>query len=68
LVPPPDDELAILHDLALRGDMRAIRERAAHIETLGEQYVPIARKLRELAKSFEERAILTLVERYIDED
>lgn len=44
------EELAILLDLARKGDMRAIRERAAHIETLGEQYAPFARILRELAR------------------
>ena len=42
LVPPPEEEMAVLHDLALMGDMWAIRERAAHIETLGEQYAPFA--------------------------
>jgi signal transduction histidine kinase/response regulator RpfG family c-di-GMP phosphodiesterase len=62
---PPPEEMEVLHDLALRGDMRGIRERAAHIETLGEQYAPFARKLRELAEGFEERAILALVERYV---
>lgn len=50
------------------GDMQAIRERAAHIETLGEQYVPFARRLCELAKGFEERQILVLVIQYMGED
>ena len=67
LVPPPQEELAVLHDLARRGDMRGIRERAAYIETLGEEYVPFARKLRELAKGFEERQILALIERCVEE-
>jgi hypothetical protein len=68
LVPPPEDEMEILLHLALRGDMRGIRERAAHIETLGKQYIPFVCKLSELAKDFEERAILTLVEWYIEEN
>jgi hypothetical protein len=55
-------------NLTLRGNLRAIRERAAHIETLGEQYAPFARKLRELAKGFEERAILALVVQYMGEE
>jgi hypothetical protein len=58
--------MEVLHDLALRGDMRGIRERAAHIETLGEQYAPFVHKLRELAKGFEDRAILALIERYME--
>jgi len=68
LIPPQDEEIAVLHDLALRGNMQAIRERAAHIEALGEQYVPFAGKLRELARGFEERQILALVEQYIREE
>jgi CheY-like chemotaxis protein len=65
LVPPPDGEMEVLLDLARRGDMRGIRERATHIETLGDQYVPFANHLRKLVKSFEERAILALIERYM---
>jgi PAS domain S-box-containing protein len=67
LVPPPKGELAILLDLARRGDMRGIRERATHIERMGEQYLPFASNLRELAQGFEERRILALVVQYMDE-
>jgi response regulator RpfG family c-di-GMP phosphodiesterase len=66
LVPPPEEEMEILLDLARRGDMRAIRERAAHIETLGEQYVSFARRLHELAKGFEERKLMALVEQHME--
>jgi signal transduction histidine kinase/DNA-binding NarL/FixJ family response regulator len=65
LVPPPEEEMQILHDLARRGNMRAIQQRATHIENLGEQYVPFARRLHELAWDFEERQILALIERYM---
>ena len=46
--------------------MRRIRKKAAELERLGEQFVPFARKLRELAQSFQERDILTLVEQYLE--
>jgi CheY-like chemotaxis protein len=65
LAPPPQEELAILLDLARRGNMRAIREQADHLERLGRQYVPFAGKLRELAKDFEEREILAMVMQYM---
>jgi CheY-like chemotaxis protein len=68
LLPPPQEELEVLHDLALRGDMRGIQEQAAHVETLGEQYVPLANRLRELARSFEERQILALVRQYREQE
>jgi hypothetical protein len=47
--------------------MRAIPERAMHIERLGEPYVPFADKLRRLAGSFEERQLLVFVIKYIGE-
>jgi hypothetical protein len=67
MVPPPEEELTILLDLARRGDMGGIREQAAHIEMLGEPYVPFARRLSELAQGFEERDLLALIERYMME-
>jgi PAS domain S-box-containing protein len=68
LVPPSEEEMEILLDLARRGDMRAIREQTTHIETLGEQYVPFAHRLRELAKGFEEKQIRALIEWYMEKD
>jgi hypothetical protein len=60
--------MEILLDLARMGDMWGIRERAAHIETLGEQYASFARRLGKLAESFEEGQIQTLIERYMEEE
>ena len=59
---PPAAEMARLHELALAGNMRDIRQHAEHIATLGEQYRPFAGKLLALAKSYQSKAILQLVE------
>lgn len=59
---PPIEELNILHELALRGDMLQLSQRAQHIETLGEQYIPFARTLKLLADTFQERRIETMIE------
>lgn len=64
LIPPPVDELAVLHDLVLYGDMSQLTKRAKYIESLGMQYVPFAHKLKSLAEGFQERAIRDLVEKY----
>jgi hypothetical protein len=45
--------------------MRGIRDRAAHLEHLDEQFKPFASKLKELAKGFEEKALLAFIESYI---
>ena len=64
---PPTEEMATLHHLALLGNMRRIKAQARRIETLGEQYIPFARRLHQLAEGFEEQAILALVERHMDD-
>jgi CheY-like chemotaxis protein len=64
LIPPPGEELAVLYDLARRGDLRAIRQRALGLEQQDETFRPFACHLRQLAERFEGRAILALVNHY----
>lgn len=59
---PPVEELNILHELILRGDMLQLSKRAQHIEKLGKKYVPFARRLKSLADTFQERRIDELIE------
>lgn len=59
---PPAAELARLHELALAGSMRDIRLHAEHIAALDDKYRPFADKLSALAKSYQSKAILELVE------
>jgi hypothetical protein len=47
--------------------MRAIGDRTAHLEQMDERLGPFAGKLRQLAESFEERAILALIKQYVEE-
>lgn len=65
LVPPPAEELAILHNLARIGNMGDIEKRAIYIVTLDEKYIPFADKLRRLAEDYEEKTILKMVEGYL---
>jgi hypothetical protein len=57
-----------MRDLAMKGNMQAIEEWTEHVETLGEQYMPLAGRLRELAQGFEEGQILALAERYMGDN
>ncbi len=66
LVPPPPEEIEILYELAMLGNMKKIRDRAIHLEELDEKYVPIATKLKNLAQGFQEKAILNLIEQYLN--
>jgi CheY-like chemotaxis protein len=67
LVPPPQEELTVLHELAKLGKMRGIREQADHLEALDDRYIPFANRLRELAKAFQGKTIVELVAHYIKE-
>ncbi|KYC41886.1 serine/threonine protein kinase [Scytonema hofmannii PCC 7110] len=64
LVPPPAEELAILLDLAMRGDLKNIAKRAAELEKLDEQFVPFATHLRQLVEAFKSKQILEFLKKY----
>ncbi len=64
IVPPPAEEIAVLIDLAMRGDLKGIIDRAAHLEALDKQWLPFASHLRQLAKNFEDEQILEFVKQY----
>ncbi|HEY9853907.1 MAG TPA: AAA family ATPase [Leptolyngbyaceae cyanobacterium] len=55
---PPAEEVAILIDLAMRGDLRAITKRAMQLEESNPQWRPFTSHLRQLAKEFKGRQIL----------
>ena len=60
--PPPEAELRVLHDLALRGSLYRIVDRASQLET---EHRAFARRLHELARAFDERAVLAWIERFM---
>jgi nitrogen-specific signal transduction histidine kinase len=59
----PPDEVELLHWLARRGDMRAIRERAEYLRGLNAECRPFAERLDALAREYQTRAITALIER-----
>jgi PAS domain S-box-containing protein len=67
LVPPSPQELTILCELARRGNLHAIAERATRLETMDARLRPFAARLRQLAQAFEDRAVLALIEQFIEE-
>ncbi|MBD2465085.1 AAA family ATPase [Oscillatoria sp. FACHB-1407] len=61
LVVPPAEEIAILLDLAMMGDLKGILDRSHQLEALDPQWIPFAAHLRQLAKGFKERQILEFI-------
>ncbi|WP_026735779.1 hybrid sensor histidine kinase/response regulator [Fischerella sp. PCC 9605] len=64
LIAPPAEELAILLDLGMKGDLRGIAERTVELEELDEKLVPFATHLRQLAKGFKGKQILEFLKKY----
>lgn len=62
---PDFKEIKVLHDLAMLGSMKKIRERATYLEKIDPKYIPFSRKIHQLAKEFKERAIISLIEKYL---
>jgi predicted ATPase/signal transduction histidine kinase/DNA-binding response OmpR family regulator/tRNA A-37 threonylcarbamoyl transferase component Bud32 len=63
-IAPPPEEIEILFELAMMGDLGEIQKQAEKLEKMDVKYVTFARKLIQLAKDFDEQKILELVEQY----
>jgi signal transduction histidine kinase len=61
---PPQEELAVLHGLALAGSMREILERAQWIEGLDPRYWPFTRHVAALARAYESQRVLAFIARH----
>ncbi|MDM8521403.1 ATP-binding protein [Anaerolineales bacterium HSG6] len=66
LISPPQKELEALYELTLFGNITKVQEKAQQLKTLDEKYIPFATKMEELAKEFEDEAILLLLEQFIE--
>lgn len=65
IVPPPNEQLTVLLDLATRGNIRAILEQVSLIESMGEIFIPFTTLVRTYAKSFQIKNIQTLVSSFL---
>lgn len=61
---PPAGEVEALWALAVRGDMRGVRERARHLANLGPEHRALAEHLQALAADYKSRAILATMRQF----
>jgi CheY-like chemotaxis protein len=61
LIRPPAEEMKTLRHLALEGNMRDIRRQADAMEALDARYKGFADRLRLMAKTYQSKAILEMV-------
>jgi CheY-like chemotaxis protein len=62
---PPASEAAAIHELAMKGDVVAIRARAEALLALDPRYAPFAQGVLDLAARFKMKAIRQFVGRYM---
>ena len=65
LVVPAEEEMEILYRLARMGNMQDILQRATYLSELDARYRPFANQLSALAKGYQSKAILRLIERHL---
>lgn len=65
LIPPPPAEIAVLLDLALKGEIPRLRQRALQIAQMGHDFQAFAHLLEQLARDYEEDKILQLIKGYL---
>jgi signal transduction histidine kinase/DNA-binding NarL/FixJ family response regulator len=61
---PPADEIEVLWQLVQIGNMRRIREQAAHLRGLDPAYGPFAHRLDMLAQGYHSKQLVTFVARF----
>ncbi|NEO35694.1 MAG: response regulator [Moorea sp. SIOASIH] len=67
-VPPPDDVLAELYDLAKKGNMFAITKTAENLKQLDDKFVPFAHTISNYANEFQLKKIRILIEKYLEKN
>lgn len=64
IIAPPDREMEILYELAMKGNFREIVKQALLLETIDPKYIPFAKRLHQMAKDFQDEEILTFIQSY----
>ncbi|MBW4605410.1 MAG: PAS domain-containing protein [Calothrix sp. FI2-JRJ7] len=62
IIVPPATEVENLYNLAMLGNFKGIIRQAALLEQKYENYIPFAKKIQQLAKEFQDKAILELIQ------
>ena len=67
IIPPPQDDLRSLYELAMLGKVFEIQAYVERLEAQDERYRPFARKIWALAQAFEDARIAELVKSYLEQ-
>ena len=64
IVPPPDEDLAVLLDLSRKGLVKNLLQELDRLEQQDRRLIPFSQKLREFAKAFQLRQLRSFLEQY----
>ncbi|WGV25801.1 ATP-binding protein [Halotia branconii] len=67
LIPPDLEEIEQLYEMAMRGNIRGIREKAQKFKQLDEKLIVFAEQLEQLAKNFQLEKIKEFIQPYLGE-
>jgi len=62
---PPAEMAKTLYEMAEIGDVSSILDKVLELENMGQEFLPFAHKLKELAEGFEMEALPRLIEPYL---
>jgi len=65
IIPPPQEELESLYELAMLGMLRDISNRADLLEKQDTRYVPFVQKLHTFIRAFEDEAMTAFIKEYL---
>ncbi|MDM8515417.1 two-component regulator propeller domain-containing protein [Desulfobacterales bacterium HSG16] len=65
IVSPPFEELEVLYELTMFGDLKRVEDKARQLEDMNAEYVSFAHKLDEHIKKYEDEPILELLEYFM---
>jgi len=65
LVLPPDEQIAILHNMAMSGNLNAIIKQADQLVETNPECTDFAHKLSEFALSFQDEQLVRFIEKYL---
>ncbi|MFK5968562.1 MAG: ATP-binding protein [Candidatus Marithrix sp.] len=68
LIAPSTEEIELLFDLAMQGNMRAIQKRAVEIKQQDAKFKPFAQKLQELARGYKDEQLVALIQQAQEEN
>jgi chemotaxis methyl-accepting protein methylase/signal transduction histidine kinase/chemotaxis response regulator CheB len=65
IIAPPKEELNILFDLVMQGDIRGIVEKSKYLELLNSQFTTFTREVRQLAENLQVNQLQEFIQQYL---